>query len=319
MYFARPFRRPGSLAAVLALALSACGEVPIHESDIGMSLQEKTAPIVVDQTDRAAVRQLLGEPWLASEYWRFDLFRLSGKDVRALVVLVPLPVPAGVFSDEVRGYVLVNYNANGKVSAFDRGVTHGENLSWRTPVEGEDSILLMAGENGFAVESSNHTPSVFVSATRRSDYLSAPQPGDKCTVLVGCKQDQCSNTLVLDAGAPRPLPGALSRIRKTAEGGIEVLTQTWLAPLTLQPGQHRLEIPSNALTTLQASTEFSCGAGDLVYAAIEVKSGDKGQAWHHRKTQVHGSIDVSGAMPEAFLEQPMLIWRGDEWLVPKEP
>jgi hypothetical protein len=34
---------------------------------------------------------------------------------------------------------------------------------------------------------------------------------------------------------------------------------------------------------------------------------------------VHGSIDVSGAMPEAFLEQPMLIWRGDEWLVPKEP
>jgi len=303
-----------------AAMLGACaGGVPLRESQIEASLPARTASIVPGQTDRAAVRQLLGEPWLASEYWRFDLFRMTGQDMEALVIFAPVPVPVGVFSDDVRGYVLVNYKANGTVGAFDRGVTYGENLSWRRPLQGDDSILLMAGEDRFAVETGAHTPSVFISAQRRDEYLSTLQPGDQCSALVGCLQDNCSNALVLDGGEARPLPGALLRIRRPDAGGIEVLTQTWLAPLTLQPGQHRMEIPPNPHTTLEASTEFSCAAGELVYAAIEIESSDKSQAWRHWKTQVHGSINVSAQMPKEFREQPMLIWRDDRWLVPAEP
>jgi hypothetical protein len=134
-------------------------------------------------------------------------------------------------------------------------------------------------------------------------------------VIVGCKQEQCSNALVVDAGATRPLPGALLRIRRPNSGGINVSTQSWLAPLTLEPGQHRLEIPPNPHTTLEASTEFGCGAGDLLYAVIEIESGDKREAWRHWKTQVRGSISVSRQMPDVFRDQPMLIWRAGEWLV----
>jgi hypothetical protein len=50
--------RTGIFAAVLALA--GCGEVPLRESQLETTLPEKTAPIVVGQTDLAAVRQLLG-------------------------------------------------------------------------------------------------------------------------------------------------------------------------------------------------------------------------------------------------------------------
>ena len=287
----------------------------VRASQMETSLPATTASIVPGQTDRAAVRQRLGAPWLASEYWRFDLFRMTDKDVSLQVLFV---VPFGASWDDVHGYVLVSYDESGRVAAYDSGVTHGENLSSRTPMAGEDSILLMVGDRGFAVESSSHTPSVLISAARRDDYLRTLAGGEKCTVLVGCRQDQCSNALVVDGGEARALPGALLRIRKKPAGGIEALTQSWLAPLTLPPGQHRLAIPPSALTTLEASTEFSCTAGDLLYAAIEIQSGDASQAWKHWKAQVHGAIDVSAQMPEAFREQPMLIWRDGQWLAPQE-
>jgi hypothetical protein len=306
------------LIGALAAMLSSCGgEVPIRESKIDTSLPEKTASIVPGQSDRAAVRQLLGEPWLTSEYWRFDLFRMTGQDVLAGFIFAPVPVPVGVFSDDVRGYVLVSYDESSEVSAYDSGVTHGENLSWRTPMEGEDSILLMAGDDRFAVETGHHTPSVFISAARRDVYLGTERPRDRCVVIVGCQQDMCNDTLVLDGGPPRPLPGALLRIRRPNAGGIDISTQSWLAPLTLSPGQHRLEIPPNPHTTLEASVGFNCGAGELLYAVVEIESGDTSQAWRHWKTQVRGSIHVSAEMPEAFREQPMLIWRAGEWLLPQ--
>jgi hypothetical protein len=137
-------------------------------------------------------------------------------------------------------------------------------------------------------------------------------------VIVGCQQDACGNALIVDDGAARPLPGVLTRMHRKPTGGVEVLTQRWLAPVALEPGPHRLVIPPNPYNTLQASAEFRCAAGDLVYAAIEIVSGDTSQAWRHWKTQVHGSIHVSTRSPEAFREQPMLIWRAGEWLVPQE-
>jgi hypothetical protein len=283
------------------------------------SLPEQTASIVPGQTDRAAVRQLLGEPWLTSESWRFDLFRMTDKDVLSTFIFAPVPVPMGVFSDDVRGYVLIFYDESRHVSVYDKGITHGENLSWRTPMEGDDSILLMAGEDRFAVETGHHTASVFISTARRDEYLDTQRSSDQCMVIVGCQQEQCSNALVVDGGAARPLPGTLLRIRRPSAGGIDISTQSWLAPLVLEPGHHRLDIPTNKFTTLEASAEFSCGSGDVVYAAIGIESPDTSQAWRHWKTQVRGSIHVSAQMPEAFREQPMLIWRAGEWLVPQEP
>jgi hypothetical protein len=305
-----------AVAAALAVALGACGDVPLKTTEVESALPRQAEAIVVGRTDRTQVLGQLHEPWLSSEYWRFDLFRMTGKNVDVGILLVPWPVPFGASSEEVRAYVLVGYDANGVVSAVASGATHGEDSSWKVPTDGNDNLLLTAGVTGFAVESSNHTPSVLISAARRDEYLAALRAGDRCTVLVGCKQDQCSNALVVDSGEPLPMPGVLTRIQKNSAGGIEVLTQSWLAPLALPPGQHRLQIPPNPHTTLEATTEFSCGAGDLVYAVIEIESGDKREAWRHWKTQLRGSLSVSRQMPEEFREQPMLIWRDGRWLVP---
>ena len=301
---------------VAAVMLNACGDIPIRESQLETNLPETMASIVVGETTRATVQQRLGAPWLASDYWRFDVFRMTDRDARLAVMLV---VPIGASWDDVHGYVLVSYDESGHVAAYGSGVTNGENLSSRLPMEGEDGLLLMVGDRGFAVESSSHTPSALIPAARRDEYLRTLESGESCTVLVGCVQERCSNALVVDGGEARALPGVLLRIRRKPAGGIEVLTQSWLAPLTVRPGEHRLEIPPNALTTLKASAEFSCAAGDLLYAAIEIESGDASQAWKHLKAQVHGSIDVSVQLPEAFREQPLLIWRDGQWLVPQEP
>ena len=305
-----------AVAVAFALMISGCGDLPVQESEIETSLPQKTAPIVVGETSREAVRQLLGTPWIASEYWRFDLFRMTDKDVSLQVLL--FVIPFGASRDDVHGYVLVSYDESGRVAAYGSGVTHGENLATRLPMEGEGGLLLMVGDRGFAVESFSHTPSALIPAARRDEYLRTLESGEDCTVLVGCVQERCSNALVVDGGEARALPGVLLRVHREPTGGIEVLTQSWLAPLTLPPGRHRLEIPPKALTTLKASAELSCAAGDLLFAAIEIESGDASQAWKHLKAQEHGSIDVSVQMPEAFREQPLLIWRDGQWLVPQE-
>ena len=231
------------VAVAHAFALTACGDVPVRTTEVESALPRQASAIVVGQTNRAQARGQLGEPWLASDYWRFDLFRMSGKNIDVGIVLVPWPVPFGVSSEEVRAYVLVGYDANGVVSAVDSGATHGEDSSWKVPAGGGDSILLAAGAIGFAVESSSHTPSVLVSAARRDQYLATLRAGGSCVVLVGCSQDQCSNALEVDSGEPRPMPGVLTRIQGNASGGIDVLMQSWLAPLALRPGPHRLQVP----------------------------------------------------------------------------
>jgi hypothetical protein len=301
-----------------AVALAACGDLPVKTTEVESALPRQAAAIVVGQTDRAQARGQLGEPWLASDHWRFDLFRMSGKNVDVGFLFLPWPVPFGVSSDEVRAYVLVGYDANGVVSAVDSGATHGEDSSWQVPAGGGDSILLAAGAVEFAVESSSHTPSVLVPVARRDQYLATLRAGDGCTVLVGCGQDQCSNALVVDGGEPRPMPGVLTRIQTNPGRGIEVLTQPWLAPLALRPGRHRLQVPPKAHTTLEATAEFSCGAGELLYAVIRIEPGDKREAWRHWKTQEQGSISVSQQMPERFRDLPMLIWRDGTWLVAAE-
>jgi hypothetical protein len=94
-------RRIEWVILVLALALGGCFGLPLHTTDVDKVLPQKAAMIVVGDTDRVAMRQLLGEPLAASEYWRLDLFRLSGTDAAAAFAQWPRP-GTGIFSARQR-------------------------------------------------------------------------------------------------------------------------------------------------------------------------------------------------------------------------
>jgi len=276
---------------VPAAMLGGCFAVPVHESTVDSTLSATTATMTVGRTDRAEVRQVLGVPILASEYWGFDLFRISDWS-GGLIVFVYVPIPVG---GKVNGYVLVSYESSGKVAAYNTAIR-----------ESFGDVRINAGQIGFTFESSGDQSAVSANASRRDEYLDTQQGSDRCTVIGGCVQFYCPTKLVMDGDKPLSLPQ----------------TQRWLAPLSLTPGPHRLEIPPNPYNTFHAFTEFSCAAGELVYATIETHEMDvsaDGRRRIHWKAQLAGSIGLSRDRPELFREQPMLIWADGTWLVPQEP
>ena len=148
-----------ALGALAALALAGCFGIPVHRSSVEEDLPKKTAPIVVGQTDRVDVRRVLGEPWVSSDYWGFDLFRIS--DWNGWLGVFFIYVPIGGF-ERVNGYLLVSYGAGGRVSTFDKGVT-----SKSTDATGSNGLRLAAAELGFIVEGDTVPPVLAVSSALR--------------------------------------------------------------------------------------------------------------------------------------------------------
>jgi len=286
----RGLRRGLGLAPLVALA--ACAGVPVHRTDVDKKLPDQVAPIAVGQSDRPQVRALLGEPQLASNYWRFDLFRSSGRNVGLGVLYI---VPFSMTQD-VDALALVTYDSNGKVLALDKGVDRAI-PGWG---EHEPPLMLKAGD-AIVVSQVGRTTSLSVSANQRDAYLSEVRPRDRCTLVLGCDAErQCPSTLTVDGKAQPPLATtpASAPSRAEAPQPPPYTLRAWLTPLTLAPGDHQLE--ARAGQEVIAETKIHCSAGELLYALID------------------SPIQVSSGMPPAFGQQPTLIYR-DGWLVPQEP
>lgn len=282
-----------------ALALGGCFGVPLHRSSLEEDLPKKTAPIVVGQTDRVEVRRVLGEPWVSSDYWGFDLFRVSDWNGGIAVLFVLVPIPD---SEQVDGYLLVSYGAGGKVSAFDNGVTSsGSMLS-----AGSSGLHLVAADLGFIVEGDAVPHVVAVRPALRDQYLSERAPRDRCTVVVGCPIGSCGSNLSLrvDEGPAWSLPHS--------SDSVPPIARTRLEPETLAPGEHRLRLIEPKFrggSKTWADKRIVCAAGEVWYALL-LDSETSG---------TDDAIKLAREMPETFRAQPMLIWREGRWLVPQEP
>jgi len=115
-----PRRIVRRLAAVLAclVALTGCGwGVPLRKPELVTQQEASRATIRPGESTRAEVREILGEPWLASRYWRTEVYRVSDKrtEAQGFFILV-LPIPMGVFTAKLRSYVLVAYDDEDRVS-----------------------------------------------------------------------------------------------------------------------------------------------------------------------------------------------------------
>lgn len=319
-----------SLAAVGALGLavfsvltgSACVNMRVPDSDVESTLPTKVVPIVIGESDRAAVRRMLGEPWLHSDFWRFDLFRMTER-VTAVAVMI---LPVWVGSDTVNGYVLVSYDERGAVSDRSTGVVEGDNISGQSLASsGPRSALISAGDVTFTVDAVEQSPSVYVSTRRRDEFLEQSRRSDsQCLLVLGCVRSYCDTGIVsycdtgiaVDGGPPRALPGAYTGHPASDGAGTEFWRQAWLAPIALAPGAHRIVVVPPRYATLEAATELRCAAGEVLFARIDVRLKDDRLRW---KAPLEGDIRISREMPESLQDQPLVIWRDGVWLVPAEP
>jgi len=303
------------LAVLSALTGSACGNMRVRDSEVESTLPTKVVPIVIGESDRAAVRRLLGEPWLHSDFWRFDLFRMTD---RATAVAVMIVLPLWVGSDTVNGYVLVSYDERGTVSDRSTGVVEGDSISGRSLVAsaGSSSALISAGDVTFTVDALEQTPSVYVSTRRRDEFLEQSRRSDsQCLLVLGCVSSLCTTGIAVDGGPPRALPAAYRGNPASDGAGTESWRQLWLAPIALAPGAHRIVLVPPKDATLEAATELRCAAGEVLFAAIDVRRTDR-LRW---KMPLEGEIRISRGMPESLQDQPFVIWRDGVWLVPSEP
>jgi len=304
-------RRIEWVILVLALALGGCFGLPLHTTDVDKVLPQKAATIVVGDTDRVAMRQLLGEPLAASEYWRLDLFRLSGTDAAAAFVLVPYPVPFLVTHDEVSAWLLAEYDANGKVTAYQTGVSHS-NTDPVMQYSGPGHERLEVGDTAFVIDGPKEPPLLLVSPARRDVYLNKQVTREQCTLLAGCRRDGCRWRLALERGK---LEVEVDRGRQPSSDASPLSVPDeglfFLSP-ALAPGEHLVELretSSNGSVRTRASTKVSCVAGGVSYLLL-FDEGDEATG---------EALTVSSAMPEPFRDQRLCIWRDGQWLVPQEP
>lgn len=301
---------------VLALSVSGCGELPVQESKIATNLPQKTAPIVVGETTRVTVRQLLGAPWIASDYWRFDLFRLSDRSLEVAVILIPV----WVASDDVHGYVLVAYDQHDKVSAHSGGVVRGDSVARRSLLSDPQtgSTMITAGETTFAVDILRQTPSIFVSTQRRDDFLkNVGMSNTQCVLMTGCAVGLCSIGVSIDEAPARSLLGGFFGFRAADAGSADFTAQFWVAPLILAPGVHHLQASHAKKTLLDPGTDFSCVAGEVLFVDIEVAA-ERAPSLLNWSVPYRVNYIFSTDQPEGFRGLPMLIWRDGEWVVSGE-
>jgi hypothetical protein len=291
----------GLVACVAAMMLGACvGEGPVRESTIEATLPAQVAPIVAGQTKRSAVRQALGKPWLASDYWGFDAFRISDSNVNMVVVLIPVWLSA----DGMKGYVLVSYDANGHVTGYGKDVASEGNLLAGTPDQG---ATVQAGDVRLAVSGDGDEVVVAVASARRDEYLRNASAKDFCRLLVGCAGDWCGARVAIDGRTAVAMPSATTR---------------WLpasAPIDVKPGDHRISIrPVHWDMSFEAESRFSCAAGESLFGVIDFAGSEESMPGGLRR-RLAATVTISRETAPALRDQGMLIYANGHWLVPAEP
>ena len=306
---------------VLALLLCLVGcAVEYHQPfDAERQLPDHTQSIVAGQTDQEAVRKLLGEPLLVSQYWQFELFRQASTQAVIPVAITPWPVPFARLKDDLYRYTLVTYDDGLIVTAINSGLFRSHS-DWRPPIEKSyPELLLTSGEYSFAIESGNYfsIPShqndgvLLLSSEGKEAFLKESQDASACTLLIACSGKVCADTLRLDNGPARFV--------------------TWPAAITafsLPPGNHTLKV-SDRRFSATATLDVDCMEGSTGYVTIDTaaqqvknSAGELTHAFLFGLTLGAVKLDpfdwvvkFYSSPPDEFTEYQLILWRNGTWLV----
>jgi hypothetical protein len=334
-------RRRHFLVALAAIAAAGCAtEAPIGKPTIDVeAAQARAAEIDRSPINRDGVHALLGEPWLASEVFGVEVYRLQGKQRNLLVVFAPYPVPVPSLSNKIEAYSLVVYGADGNVSA--RASDYVRAAAGEAP-----TLILRAGAFQFV---HSLRDSLTVSLDRYLQVRAVHATNPTCTVLLGPDPVRlaaadaggfCSSTvnLYLDdrkrqavwLAAPAVIPPSRTSAVdcRNAGGSYEVFTAgapgacvfkpRTLYPLTLPVGRHVLRFTSG-LSDKGVVSALSCQADQLTYATLQ---GKFMRCMHVEDGRVHSdrqddeSVLLSTQPPVPDHELQVIINDDGTWLYP---
>ena len=288
--------RAGIVGALATLVLAGCIPITLHESKLDETVPQSIATVVVGETTRAQVRAALGVPVIASEFWRFDAFRM--KDANVGVVVFPPYVPIPSWTTE-EAYAVVSFAEDGRVA----------DAAWISRQSGIWSIgngeNLAAGSGSVRVHSYYGTLLLTASPERRDAYWRDHPARDRCREVIGLAQYAYDAKIKFDGESKVAFP----RLATPLSLG--------LVSVELAPGRHRIDATGTD-AKFSAATEVECGAGDQHYVSLGLEHDETASGYGSRKN-LDARFDVSDELPEALREQRLLIWADGQWLVPQEP
>jgi hypothetical protein len=280
---------------IAGCAFESLGKPTFTEADV----QAKVEAIREVPKTRAGVHELLGEPWIADDHWRVEVFRVSGKQRKTLIVFAPYPFPIPEPSARLKAYTLVAYSEAGTVNAVDGGFTNTDDWSHRY-------FRLQADDYTFVHDESWHD--VLSVSQRRFLRDDEADRATTCTVMFACESRPCWNRIQVDGGKAREFP-------------VDPFTfDENMAPVSLPYGMHQLRF-SSAYIVGELSAELSCSTTGLIYAVQtggvqkslsavqQIFSGFKAVA-------ASGSVEFQPALPESFVKKRVILNVDGEWVVP---
>ena len=301
--------------------------IPLKEPDIVTRQAERSSTLRVGESTVANVREALGEPLLQSRYWGVDVYETEDlqKELAFFVFFTP-PVPMGVFSEKIGGYVLVTYDNKGLVSKVVSGTAASDGIN------GQDGLVLGAGDLHFVIEEfGTHGPQLIVQSTRLQDYLTLQRDSSECILVLACERprsperwpnEACPDRVVIDAGVPlepQPLFSACEQATcpdTAVQGGGGYRHIPLLYPVALSSGQHQLELSSSIFKGRDVST-FSCVPGQVLYGGIH--GNVDWHWWGPGSSTLNASVSMSAYPPPDWKSYSGLLYRLDHWLVAPDP
>ena len=236
------------------------------------------------------------------------------------------PVPLGVFTTKVSGYVLVTYDNYGRVSNVASGVT--------SKMFGEkEGLMLKEGDLNFVIEKFGPRGlQLIIQSTRLLEYLELNGDAPECTFVLACERqitmqaqgwyETCPDRVVIDAGEPFNLQPLLTECTPDTcpdtivpIGSGHVLVPL-LYPVVLPAGRHQLEL-SSSIYKGQSKSVFECEQGQVLYGTIHGSLTK--HWWSPRYSTINTFVSFSVIPPSDLKSYSALLYSNNHWLIGQKP
>jgi len=296
------------LILIHTTVLSGCATWDITKPErIEPDLLDGTENIHPGKTDQKSVRNILGDPYISSDYWNLDIFRQTEVQ-HSTSFFLWLPITY-VFNTIYR-YTLVTYDENGIVN--DIGTKLFRSAYMAAIQKDYKKLTLRVGNYKLSADSIvGEEVSLTFHPRNLDNYLRSLYPNNDCLAIVGCVFPYGAGGFRLNGPCLVNLDNSLNNI--------ELWPNDSLLALKLSPDSHRIECSQEQMSG-KRSLIFECKSSDIVYVDFKqldferynfIESGISGLEFGKSEY----SIEVYSEIPERFIGLHLLIWRDGNWIL----